>query len=63
MSSISANVEHITNKGIGKTRGVSKKPRHFAKRIVRLLSVDADNFCDSKDWPYLWSAQHKENRK
>ena len=62
MSNIVTNIDHITYTGIGKTRVETTKPKHrIVKRILRLMSVDAEGFCDSKDWPYLWPIQ-KNNK-
>lgn len=62
MSNIVTNIDSITYTGIGKTRVETKKPKyHIAKKILRLMSVEADGFCESKDWPYLWPIQ-KNNK-
>lgn len=62
MSNVVANIDHITHTGIDKTRIETKKPKHIAKKILRLLSIDAEGFCESKDWPYLWPIK-KNNSK
>ena len=57
MSNVIANIDHITHTGIGKARVETKKAKYLAEKIFRLMSVDAEGFCESKDWPYLWPTQ------
>ena len=59
MSNIIANIDHITHTGIDKARVENRKPKYLAGKVLRLMSVDAEGFCKSKDWPYLWPTQKK----
>lgn len=62
MSNIAGNIDRITHTGIDKARVETKKPKHFAEKILRLMSVDVEGFCESKDWPYLWPIQKKNKQ-
>ena len=33
--------------------------KHLARKLLKMISVDAEGFCESKDWPYLWSGDSK----
>jgi len=63
MANTVVNVDHVICAGPEKARREVKANRHFVKRFTKMLSVDADGFCESKDWPYLWYDRHSGNRK
>jgi hypothetical protein len=62
MSNIATNIDRVTQPGTAKARVETKKAKYFAEKILRLLSVDAEGFCESKDWPYLWPIQKKDSK-
>jgi len=63
MANTVVNIDHVICAGTEKARREVKANRHLVKKFTRMLSVDADGFCESKDWPYLWSGQRIGSHK
>ena len=53
MSNIAANIDKINSTEVGKSKPEASSLKYFAGKILNLMSVDADGFCESKDWPYF----------
>lgn len=63
MSNIVVNIDKITSTEVDKGRQESGSLKQLIVKILNLISVDADGFCESKDWPYLWPVKHRQNSK
>lgn len=51
-------VNHTHRSKSASSKMTVNRARQLSQKIMKLITIDGDNFSNSKDWPYLWS-KHK----